>query len=97
MAWRPPTGGFGGRSSRSPPIRLRRRQAWASRPLADWAKALDEFDAYRFARLTAWLRQREPDDTVNFSILVYHLTDADVIRDLEGPSPTPDSLGKAIQ
>ena len=30
------------------------------------------------AALAAYLRSREPDETINYSILVYHLTDAEV-------------------
>ena len=62
-----------------------RRQAFLSRPLSDWEKTLDDYDAFRFARLTAYLRKREPSDTVNFSILIYHLTEADLRLGLEGP------------
>ena len=51
----------------------------------EWATALDYFDLYRFARLTAYLRQREPDDTVNGSVLVYHLSPEDITQALAGP------------
>jgi len=44
---------------------------------------LDQFEQYRLARLTAYLRQREPDSTLNDAILVYHLTDADLARALD--------------
>lgn len=59
-----------------------------------WMEALNDFAEFRFARLTAYLRRREPDDTVGYSILVYHLTDADLERALEGPPPEsgPDVL-----
>jgi hypothetical protein len=30
------------------------------------------------ARLLAFLRQREPDEMINYAILVYRLSDADV-------------------
>lgn len=42
---------------------------------------------FRLARLTAFLRQREPDDAINYSILVFRLTDADITRALDGPPP----------
>src|SRR3989442_1506121 len=48
---------------------------------------MTRFEVYRFARLIAYLRQREPDKEINYSILVYHLTDADVERVLDGPPP----------
>ena len=59
-----------------------------------WMKTLNEFDQFRFARLTAFLRRREPDDTVNYSILVYRLTEDDLARALDGPPPElgPDVL-----
>ncbi len=53
----------------------------------EWSALLQQFDVYRLARLTAWLRQREADETLNYSILVYHLTDADVAQALGGPPP----------
>ncbi len=54
---------------------------------SDWQSVLARFEAYRFARLTAFLREREPDETINYSILVYHLSDADIARALQGPPP----------
>jgi len=53
----------------------------------EWRRLFDRFDAYRFARLTAYLRSREPNDNVDFSILVYKLDDADLGRALDGPPP----------
>ena len=52
-----------------------------------WMNVFDDFEQYRFARLAAYLRQREPDDSIGYSILVYRLTDADVSRALDGPPP----------
>jgi hypothetical protein len=54
-----------------------------------WSGLLDvlEFDEYRFARLKAYLRHRRPDDAVNYAILVYRLTDAEIARALDGPPP----------
>jgi hypothetical protein len=67
-----------------------RMAALQGRPLRQWQEILNSFDAARFARLTAYLRRREPDDNVNFSILVYKLTDADIARALDGP---PSDVG----
>jgi hypothetical protein len=53
----------------------------------DWWRTMTYYDMYRFGRLTAYLRSLEPSDTINGSILVYHLTDADVARALDGPPP----------
>jgi len=60
---------------------------------SDWQTTLSLFEMYRFARLTAYLRQREPDDNIDYSILVYRLADADLTRALEGPPP---ELGRDI-
>jgi tetratricopeptide (TPR) repeat protein len=38
----------------------------------------------RFARLCAFLRQREPDDNIGYSILIYRLSDRDVQQALTG-------------
>jgi len=45
------------------------------------------FDELQFARLAAFLRQRQPDDYIGYSILVYRLSDSDVRRALAGPPP----------
>jgi 4-amino-4-deoxy-L-arabinose transferase-like glycosyltransferase len=58
----------------------------AHRP-EEWQEHLSLYEKYRFARLASWLRQREPDGNINFSILIYRLTDADVAAALEGPPP----------
>jgi hypothetical protein len=64
-----------------------RDAALPSHSANDWATLLDYFDLYRFARLTAYLRQREADDTVNGSVLVYHLGPEDLAHALGGPPP----------
>jgi hypothetical protein len=43
------------------------------------------FEHLRFARLCAFLRRREPDDNVGYSILIYRLSDQDVREALYGP------------
>lgn len=47
------------------------------------------FEELRFGRLRAFLRQREPDDEVGYSILIYRLTDADVEQALSPLTPVP--------
>jgi len=64
-----------------------RENALGRRTPQDWYATLTRFEMFRFARLTAYLRQRKPDDTVNYSILVYHLGEADLARALDGPPP----------
>jgi hypothetical protein len=64
-----------------------RRAAMRRLPPEQWLTALSDFQELRFRRLTAFLRQREPDNTINYSILVYRLTDADLTHALHGPPP----------
>jgi hypothetical protein len=52
-----------------------------------WQARLAFFEMYRFARLTAYLRQLQPVDNLNGSILVYRLSDADIARAFDGPPP----------
>ncbi|MCK4849980.1 MAG: glycosyltransferase family 39 protein [Phycisphaerae bacterium] len=55
------------------------------RSAAYWRRVFSAFDHFRFARLAAFLRQREPDDSVGYSILIYRLTDQDINQALFGP------------
>ncbi len=55
------------------------------RSAAYWARVLYAYDHFRFARLAAFLRQRQPDDSVGYSILIYRLTDHDINQALFGP------------
>jgi len=64
-----------------------------SHPLEELSSLLEQFERFRLARLTAYLRKREPDDNINFSILVYRLTGSDVAAALGGPPP---ELGRNI-
>jgi len=64
-----------------------RRAAIVRHSVADWPPLLQRFEEYRFARLTAYLRQREPDEEINFSVLVYHLSEAELAEALDGPPP----------
>ena len=43
------------------------------------------FDELRFGRLCHFLRQREPDAHIGYSILIYRLTAEDLRRYLEDP------------
>jgi hypothetical protein len=62
-------------------------------PLEQWYSAINDYEFLRFHRLAAFLRQREPDDNVGFSILVYHLSDDELARALDGP---PVELGRDL-
>ncbi len=48
-----------------------------------WNERFGLLDDLRFAKLCAFLRRREPDDSAGYSILIYELTDADVAGALE--------------
>jgi hypothetical protein len=50
-----------------------------------WFDQINSFERLRFHRLAAFLRQREPDDNVDFSILIYRVNDNDLTRALDGP------------
>lgn len=64
-----------------------RREGFERQSVTAWGPLLRRFDAYRFARLAAFLRGREPDDMIAYTVLVYRLSEADVARALEGPAP----------
>jgi hypothetical protein len=70
-----------------------RRRALTQVPLEQWYSAINDYEFLRFHRLAAFLRQREPDDNVGFSILVYHLSDDELARALDGP---PVELGRDL-
>lgn len=59
--------------------------AVSARPVAEWISLFDDFYDFRLARLTTFLRAREPDDIINHSVLVYRLSEADVARAIDGP------------
>jgi hypothetical protein len=42
------------------------------------AEICEEFDQLRFARLCAFLRRREPDEQIGYSILIYRIRDEDL-------------------
>jgi hypothetical protein len=52
-----------------------------------WNSALNTYERLRFHRLAAFLRHRNPDDNIGYSMLVYHLTDNDLSLALDGPPP----------
>jgi len=70
-----------------------RRAALARLPAETWAENLSAHEYLRFRRLTTFLRQRDPDDNVGYSILVYHISADELSRALDGP---PVELGRDI-
>lgn len=73
-----------------------RRAALAKYSPETWRGVIRDYGYLRFYRLAAFLRQREPDDEVNYSILVYQLSEDDLSRALNGPPAelAPDLLGQ---
>ena len=53
-----------------------------------------QFDQLRTGRLVAFLRSREPDAMVGYSILIYRLTDRDVALAVNGPPPAAPGDGE---
>ncbi len=51
----------------------------------EWDRRLRLFDHLQLGRLCAYLRRREPDGNVGYSILIYRLTDAEVQDATTGP------------
>ena len=49
-----------------------------------WDSTATRYDLLRVARLCAFLRPREPDDNVGYSILIYRLRERDIREALEG-------------
>jgi hypothetical protein len=59
------------------------------------------FEQLRMARLFSFLRKRDPDDHVGYSILIFRLSDEDIRRALDGPPielvPRPQIKGLAFE
>lgn len=64
-----------------------RRTVLARRPPQSWPAVYARFERYLMARLTAFLREREPAERIGGSLLVYRLGDAEVARMVAGPPP----------
>jgi 4-amino-4-deoxy-L-arabinose transferase-like glycosyltransferase len=71
------------RSLSATPEGLQQIQSFA--PDKEWQDMFKMYESARFMRLASFLRQREPDDEIGYSLLVYRLTDAEVAQALEGP------------
>ena len=80
-------------ASRTEVLYFRSRQRQLSREggtlgeaeLQQWNQERERFHSLRFARLCSFLRQREPDDHVGYSMLIYRLSNSDVRQALHGP------------
>jgi len=62
-------------------------------PAENWIEAVNSYEYVRFRRLAAFLREREADDNIGYSILVYHISADELSRALDGP---PVELGRDI-
>ncbi len=62
-----------------------------------WGQIFNLFARARFARLCSYLRQREPDDEVGYSIMIYRLSDGDLARALDGPPAEMADLPNATR
>ena len=51
----------------------------------EFQKSWQRYDALRLARLTAYLRERQPAAMIGYSILIYRLTEAEVNAAVNGP------------
>jgi hypothetical protein len=59
----------------------------------NWIETVNSYEYVRFRRLADFLRQREADDNVGYSILVYHVSADELSRGLDGP---PVELGRDL-
>lgn len=50
-----------------------------------WERAWHRFEVVRFARLSAYLRARGPDESIGYSILIFKLSDREVNTVVRGP------------
>jgi hypothetical protein len=65
--------------------RPREEPLTSDRETPAWRRLVNEFEQLRLARLSAYLRRREPDDQIGYSILIFRLTDREVEDALGGP------------
>lgn len=62
-------------------------------PAENWIETVNSYEYLRFRRLAALLREREADDSIGYSILVYRVSPDELARALEG---TPVELGRDL-
>ena len=63
------------------------RPSCSERATRYWQDLFVQDDRLRTGRLIAYLRRRQPDAMVGYSILIYRLTDAELNEALNGPVP----------
>jgi hypothetical protein len=52
----------------------------------NFRQIMTDFETYRFGRLLAYLRKRQPDAMIGYSILIYDLTFKDIESAVLGPA-----------
>jgi hypothetical protein len=62
-----------------------RNELFGKMPEHAWYTIFWAYEMLRYSRLASFLREREPDEQIGYSILIYRLSDADVARALNGP------------
>jgi hypothetical protein len=62
-----------------------RKQLFESKGEDYWIQLFRHYEHARLARLTSFLRQREPDFEINYSILIYRLGATELNRAVDGP------------
>jgi hypothetical protein len=74
----------------------KRKQLVAAEGQTAWINWFQTYEHARLARLTSFLRMRDPDSEINYSILIYWLSAADLERAVDGPPiellDTPDLI-----
>ena len=65
--------------------REKRNEFIAAEGEAAWMNLFQAYEHARLARLISFLRLREPDSEINYSILIYRLSAGDLDRAIEGP------------
>jgi hypothetical protein len=63
----------------------KRKELVTTEGQAAWINWFQTYEHARLARLTSFLRTREPDSQINYSILIYWLSAADLDRAVNGP------------
>jgi hypothetical protein len=63
----------------------KRKELIAAEGQTVWTNWFETYEHARLARLASLLRTREPDSEINYSILVYWLTETDLERAADGP------------
>ncbi|HVU32613.1 MAG TPA: glycosyltransferase family 39 protein [Opitutaceae bacterium] len=76
-----------------------RRAEWHQRvPKLNWADSRELYELLRFARLCAYLRAREPDAQIGYSINIYHVSQAELDAAVNGSfAMWRDAITRAIK